>query len=182
MGHWLESSQEDAYAAVQPDDENDLVKIVCLPSNFSPHIPSISLLNDFRWTYLPALRFLSRYPSFDFIVCPPFSLEFLKIKGGGHIASPHLSSTTGIQIYMVRFDEVDYDSQTQTVDVGAGCLWDGVYIYLKQFNRTVVGGSMTEGVGACKCLQTYRGNVQKKVWFVFRRGWLVLRRWLLAYN
>ena len=75
--------------------------------------------------------------------------EFIQIKGGGHATNPGFSSTTGIQIYMCRFDQITYNDSDETVDVGAGCLWDEVYKYLNENHagHGVVGGATTGGVG-----------------------------------
>ena len=48
---------------------------------------------------------------------------------------------------MAKFDQVEYNSSTETVDVGAGCLWDHVYIELEKYERCVVGGARMGGVG-----------------------------------
>ncbi|EGN97867.1 hypothetical protein SERLA73DRAFT_160903 [Serpula lacrymans var. lacrymans S7.3] len=106
--HWLVSSSENAYVAVQPGSVDDLSAII---------------------------KVLARRKV-------PFG-----IKGGGHATSPRLSSTSGIQIYMARFDLIQYNSATDTVDIGAGCLWDQVYKELLPYKRSVVGGSTSEGVG-----------------------------------
>ncbi|KAF9031935.1 hypothetical protein BJ165DRAFT_1535284 [Panaeolus papilionaceus] len=68
------------------------------------------------------------------------------VKGGGHATNPGFSSTTGVHISMYRFFEVKYMKSTETVDVGAGLLWDDVYDKLEPDRVTVVGGRMT-GVG-----------------------------------
>lgn len=47
---------------------------------------------------------------------------------------------------MYRFSEIDYDATSQTVEVGAGLIWDDVYTALEPFNVNVVGGRVT-GVG-----------------------------------
>lgn len=47
---------------------------------------------------------------------------------------------------MSRFSEVIYDAEAQTVDIGAGLIWDDVYAALEPFNVSVVGGRVT-GVG-----------------------------------
>ena len=47
---------------------------------------------------------------------------------------------------MFRFSEVNYDAEAQTVDVGAGLVWDDVYAALEPFGVNVVGGRVT-GVG-----------------------------------
>lgn len=65
---------------------------------------------------------------------------------------PGASSTPGIMISMARFDNVDYDSATQLVKVGAGCLWDQVYAQMYQYRRNVVGGAASQGVSALASL------------------------------
>ena len=47
---------------------------------------------------------------------------------------------------MYRFSEVTYHSSNQTVDIGAGLIWDDVYAALEPLGVTVVGGRVT-GVG-----------------------------------
>lgn len=49
------------------------------------------------------------------------------IKGGGHTTNPGFSSTSGVQIAMVRFNTVTVDQAASTVAVGAKLLWDDVY-------------------------------------------------------
>ncbi|KAK7686217.1 hypothetical protein QCA50_010437 [Cerrena zonata] len=68
------------------------------------------------------------------------------VKGGGHATNPGFSSTTGVQIAMSKFSDVKYNAQTQTVDVGAGLVWEKVYEVLEPLGRNVVGGRTT-GVG-----------------------------------
>lgn len=68
------------------------------------------------------------------------------VKGGGHATNPGFSSTPGVQIAMYRFSEVSYDAASQTVDVGAGLVWDDVYAALEPLGVNVVGGRVT-GVG-----------------------------------
>lgn len=48
---------------------------------------------------------------------------------------------------MIRFNELAYDGNTQTVSIGSGCLWDEVYRYLNPLKQTVVGGAGAAGVG-----------------------------------
>jgi FAD/FMN-containing dehydrogenase len=43
--------------------------------------------------------------------------------------------------------QVSYDTQTQTIRVGGGCLWEQVYREAWKFGRGMVGGSTSEGVG-----------------------------------
>ena len=88
----------------------------------------------------------------------PFAVRFLRndrlihspvkqVRGGGHSMVPNFSSTKGIQIAMSHFNDITYDASTQTVDVGAGCLWDEVYPFMAPLGRNVVGGYAAEGVG-----------------------------------
>ena len=69
-----------------------------------------------------------------------------QVKGGGHGTNPGFSSTTGVQLAMSKFSDVKYDSETETVEVGAGLVWDKVYEVLEPSGRNVVGGRTT-GVG-----------------------------------
>lgn len=60
---------------------------------------------------------------------------------------PLFSSTKGIQIALSRMDKVKYDAASQTVKIGAGCLWDQVYQQMAKYKRNVVGGASGQGVG-----------------------------------
>ena len=60
--------------------------------------------------------------------------------------NPGFSSSTGVQIAMTRFNDVDLDTASGTVTVGSGLLWDGVYVALAPHNMTVTGGR-APGVG-----------------------------------
>ncbi|KAF9474837.1 FAD-binding domain-containing protein [Pholiota conissans] len=68
------------------------------------------------------------------------------VKGGGHATNVGFSSTLGVHIAMSRFSEVNYNSSSQTADVGAGLVWDDVYAALEPFGVNVVGGRVT-GIG-----------------------------------
>ncbi|KAK0229792.1 FAD dependent oxidoreductase [Armillaria nabsnona] len=68
------------------------------------------------------------------------------VKGGGHATNQGFSSTTGVQIAMTRFNEITYDSTTQTAVIGAGNIWDDVYEVLNAQGVNVLGGRVT-GVG-----------------------------------
>ncbi|EED78329.1 predicted protein [Postia placenta Mad-698-R] len=68
------------------------------------------------------------------------------VKGGGHASNPGFSSTAGVQITMSRFSGVTYHSDSQTVDIGSGLIWDDVYAALEPYGVNVVGGRVT-GVG-----------------------------------
>lgn len=47
---------------------------------------------------------------------------------------------------MTRFSEVRYDAASQTVDIGAGQIWDDVYTALDPHGVNVVGGRVS-GIG-----------------------------------
>ncbi|KAF9465826.1 hypothetical protein BDZ94DRAFT_1253281 [Collybia nuda] len=79
-------------------------------------------------------------------VLKEYQVQFA-VKCGGHGMAPTVSSTTGIQISMSRFSKVLYDSKTQLVEIGAGCLWDQVYSKLAPSGRNVIGGASSDGVG-----------------------------------
>lgn len=69
------------------------------------------------------------------------------VKGGGHSTNPGFSSTTGIQISLANFNELEYNSKTQNLRIGAGCLFDEVYKEIAQYKRNIVGGATAAGVG-----------------------------------
>ena len=56
------------------------------------------------------------------------------------------SSTEGVHISMTRFDNVTYNADAGTADVGAGLVWDTVYDTLANYSVNVVGGRVP-GVG-----------------------------------
>ena len=60
--------------------------------------------------------------------------------------NPGFSSTTGVHISMYRFADVVYNPGSQTVDIGAGLVWDDVYAALEPHGVNVVGGRVS-GVG-----------------------------------
>ncbi|KAH7908528.1 FAD-binding domain-containing protein [Hygrophoropsis aurantiaca] len=68
------------------------------------------------------------------------------VKGGGHTSNPGFSSTTGVQIAMYRFSQVNYDPTSRTASIGAGLTWDDVYSALEPHGVNVVGGRVS-GVG-----------------------------------
>ncbi|KAF8319537.1 FAD-binding domain-containing protein [Amanita rubescens] len=68
------------------------------------------------------------------------------VKSGGHIMNPGFSSTPGVQIALTRFNEVVYDSSTETVEFGSGLLFDNVYDALAPYNRSVAGARVA-GIG-----------------------------------
>jgi len=68
------------------------------------------------------------------------------VKGGGHATNPGFSSTPGVQISMARFNKVNVNKAANTVEVGAGLLWDDVYKALDGTGLNVVGGRVS-GVG-----------------------------------
>ncbi|KAF8486344.1 FAD-binding domain-containing protein [Russula ochroleuca] len=68
------------------------------------------------------------------------------VKGGGSSTNPGFSSTTGVQIAMTRLNETTVNSNSGTVDVGAGLNWDPVYQALEPTGVNVVGGQVP-GVG-----------------------------------
>ncbi|EEB92787.1 hypothetical protein MPER_08654, partial [Moniliophthora perniciosa FA553] len=68
------------------------------------------------------------------------------VKSGGYTGNFGFSSTTGVQISMSRFNEVEYDESTSTVKIGSGQTWDDVYTLLAPSGVSVVGGRIP-GVG-----------------------------------
>ncbi|KAH9019652.1 FAD-binding domain-containing protein [Lactarius hengduanensis] len=69
------------------------------------------------------------------------------MKGGGHIINPGFSSTSGIQISMTRFNSVELNNATGTVNAGPGVTWTQVYTALNSTGLNIIGGrSPTVGV------------------------------------
>ncbi|KAH8983958.1 FAD-binding domain-containing protein [Lactarius hatsudake] len=62
------------------------------------------------------------------------------VKGGGHAVNPGFSSTTGVQISMTRFSNIELNNATGTIDAGSGVTWDQVYAALDSTGVNVVGG------------------------------------------
>ena len=60
--------------------------------------------------------------------------------------NPGFSSTPGVQITLTRFNEVNYDASTETVEFGSGLVFNDVYNALAPFNRSVTGSRMS-GIG-----------------------------------
>jgi FAD/FMN-containing dehydrogenase len=62
--------------------------------------------------------------------------------------NPGFSSTPGVQIALTRFNDINYDSSTETVEFGSGLVFDDVYNALAPYNRSVVGARVSRiGVG-----------------------------------
>ncbi|KAK7452778.1 hypothetical protein VKT23_012181 [Stygiomarasmius scandens] len=68
------------------------------------------------------------------------------VKSGGHSSNVGFSSTTGVMISMAKFNQINNDPSTGTVEIGPGTTWDQVYTKLEALNLTVVGGRIP-GVG-----------------------------------
>ncbi|KAI0260003.1 hypothetical protein BC834DRAFT_973806 [Gloeopeniophorella convolvens] len=68
------------------------------------------------------------------------------VKGGGHIANPGFSSTSGVHISLAKFKDIVINEDAGTVDIGAGLTWTDVYEYLVPKGLNVVGGRVN-GVG-----------------------------------
>ncbi|KAH9035513.1 FAD-binding domain-containing protein [Lactarius pseudohatsudake] len=66
------------------------------------------------------------------------------VKGGGHTGNPGFSSTRGVHISMIRFNNVTLGSGT--VELGPGLTWDQVYAALDPTGVNVIGGRVP-GVG-----------------------------------
>ncbi|KAH9030957.1 FAD-binding domain-containing protein [Lactarius hengduanensis] len=66
------------------------------------------------------------------------------VKGGGHTGNPGFSSTRGVHISMIRFNNVTVGSGT--VELGPGLTWDQVYAALDPTGVNVIGGRIP-GVG-----------------------------------
>ncbi len=70
----------------------------------------------------------------------------MQIKSGGHTLNPGFSSSPGVQIALYRFSEINYDANTQTVEIGPGLIFDDVYAALAPHGVSIAGGRVT-GIG-----------------------------------
>ncbi|KAH9043470.1 FAD-binding domain-containing protein [Lactarius hengduanensis] len=61
------------------------------------------------------------------------------VKGGGHAFNPGFSSTTGVQISMTRFSNIELNNATGTV-AGSGITWDQAYAALESSGLNIIGG------------------------------------------
>ncbi|KAK2462601.1 hypothetical protein APHAL10511_005334 [Amanita phalloides] len=68
------------------------------------------------------------------------------VKSGGHTANPNFSSSKGVLIALYRFNEVVYDSESQTATIGTGLIFDDVYAALEPHKVSVLGARVT-GIG-----------------------------------
>ncbi|KAK7023515.1 hypothetical protein VNI00_016733 [Paramarasmius palmivorus] len=68
------------------------------------------------------------------------------VKGAGHTGNAGFSSTPGVQIAMLRFNDLEYNESQSTVKIGAGLAWDEVYARLQPYGVKVLGGR-APGVG-----------------------------------
>ncbi|KAH9017326.1 FAD dependent oxidoreductase [Lactarius deliciosus] len=62
------------------------------------------------------------------------------VKGGGHAYNLGFSSTSGVQISMTRFNNIELNNATGTVDAGSGVTLDQVYAALDSTGVNIVGG------------------------------------------
>ncbi|KAH8982962.1 FAD dependent oxidoreductase [Lactarius akahatsu] len=62
------------------------------------------------------------------------------VKGGGHAFNPGFSSTTGVQISMTRFSNIELNNATCTFDAGSGVTWDQAFAALDSSGLNIVGG------------------------------------------
>ncbi|KAK2739637.1 hypothetical protein FQN55_009373 [Onygenales sp. PD_40] len=71
------------------------------------------------------------------------------VKSGGHMPNPGFASISeGILISTKNLDQVTYDSETETVVVGPGLMWEEILEAIEPTGRVVVGGRMgAVGVG-----------------------------------
>ncbi|KAJ7107905.1 hypothetical protein C8R44DRAFT_885296 [Mycena epipterygia] len=69
------------------------------------------------------------------------------VKGGGHATNPGFSSTTGIQISMSRFTKISHNNSLSQLTVGAGCVFDEIYKFIRPNGYNIVGGGGSVGIG-----------------------------------
>ena len=69
-----------------------------------------------------------------------------QVKSGGHAYNIGFSSTTGVQISLVRFNSVTVNRAARTVTLGTGLTWDQVYQRLEPYG-VMVAGARLPGIG-----------------------------------
>lgn len=148
--HWAESSTQISACSVEPGSAEDVGLIVRARKLF--HILILHLrMPPTSFKLLPRITRPSQYVLFHFtwehlLNFSDLLLARVKVKGGGHTANPGFSSTEGVHITMTRFNDVVYNADAGTADVGTGLIWDDVYEALAAYNVNVVGGRVP-GVG-----------------------------------
>ncbi|KIJ54881.1 hypothetical protein M422DRAFT_125731, partial [Sphaerobolus stellatus SS14] len=84
------------------------------------------------------------------------------VKSGGHAFNPGFSSTPGVMVSLARFNAINYNASSSSVEVGGGNIWDDVYAKLDPFGVTVVGGRVPGvGVGGFTLGGGYSWKTQK---------------------
>ncbi|KIJ23509.1 hypothetical protein M422DRAFT_92143, partial [Sphaerobolus stellatus SS14] len=84
------------------------------------------------------------------------------VKSGGHAFNPGFSSTPGVMVSLTRFNAINYNASSSSVEVGGGNIWDDVYAKLDPFGVTVVGGRVPGvGVGGFTLGGGYSWKTQK---------------------
>ncbi|KAF8263464.1 FAD-binding domain-containing protein [Lactarius quietus] len=68
------------------------------------------------------------------------------VKGGGHAYNPGFSSTNGVQISMNRFNTLELNNATGTLDAGSGIILDQAYTFLNSTGFNIIAGRVP-GVG-----------------------------------
>lgn len=112
----------------------------------SPPLQVTSLpLYVFALKEVPVLHGLTRDSSLQLKIVGSTKTPFA-VKGGGHITNQGFSSTTGVQIALTKFKDIVLSTDKATVKIGAGNVWDDVYLKL---NGTGVNapGARVPGVG-----------------------------------
>ena len=62
------------------------------------------------------------------------------MKGGGHAYNLGFSSTSGVQISMARFNTVELNNATGTVEAGSGVTLDEAYATLNSTGFNIIAG------------------------------------------
>ncbi|KAI9441217.1 FAD-binding domain-containing protein [Lactarius indigo] len=92
------------------------------------------------------------------------------VKGGGHATNPGFSSTKGVQITLVRFNETKVNYKDRTVEVGAGLTWDQVYTALNSTGGLVIDNVASYELVLPNGTITIVTSRDKDLWFGLRGG------------
>ena len=108
------------------------------------------MLGYLSWDFLQIREFHSQYVA-RFIHYISSSIHlFPQVKSGGHISIPKIYPPLGFLIPLTKFNQIAYDNDKKTLDVGAGVTWSKVYSYLATLTSDrelgAVGGDPRVGV------------------------------------
>jgi FAD binding domain len=141
MSHWANSSSGVATCSVRPGKAEEVGKIV---SNNSSHWLRLNIDDNDGPLFTVSDMMLTRNIRTGQLLELDSSRTPFAIRCSGHSGNPGFSSTRGVQISMVRFNEIVLSKDEKTVEAGAGLTWTSVYQYLVPKGLNVVGARLDD--------------------------------------